>query len=112
MLTRGVRVAPLALVGLLVCELLYLTVSFDSQALDHAESAWLRFVSWSPQYLRLAITVVVVGLLLGGRSLVARLLATPAPPRTRLAALAVHLVAVTAFFRGVGRRLRRQDRER
>jgi exosortase E/protease (VPEID-CTERM system) len=95
-------VAPLALVGLLVCELLYLTVSFDSQALDQAESAWLRFVSSSPQYLRLAITVAVVGLLLGGRSLVSRLLATPGSPRTRLAALAVHLVAVIAFSRVSG----------
>ena len=48
------------LIALLVVELLYLTIRFDSQALDTASSGWLRLVAWSPQFLRLAITITVV----------------------------------------------------
>ena len=54
----------LGLVILLVAELVYLTVRFDSQALDRASSPWLHLVAWSPQYLRLAITVAVTALVL------------------------------------------------
>ena len=54
----------IGLLALLVGQLLYLTIRFDSQALGNSASPWLRLVAWSPQYLRLAITVVVVFLLL------------------------------------------------
>ena len=57
----------IGLLAILIGQLLYLTIRFDSQALDNAASPWLRVVAWSPQYLRLAITVAVVFLLLHAR---------------------------------------------
>jgi exosortase E/protease (VPEID-CTERM system) len=93
-----VSVAPLPLIALVVVELLYLTVRFDSYPLDQASSAWLRFVAHSPQYLRLAVTVAVVGLLLGGWREFARLAGAPGLRRARLIALGVHAVAAVTFF--------------
>ena len=95
------------LIALLVAELLYLTIRFDSQALDDAPSAWLRVVAWSPQYLRLAITITVVTLLLQVRRLrtddapeAASSVRSPAcvPPSARFACLGVHLVALLLFI--------------
>jgi exosortase E/protease (VPEID-CTERM system) len=93
-------VARPALIALLVAELLYLTVRFDSQALDDAPSMWLRLVAWSPQYLRLAVTVAVVLLLLKIRRLW-----PGAPPdgasaslATRAAWLGVHFGALLLFI--------------
>lgn len=92
-------VRQLGLIALLVGELLYLTVRFDSQGLDDASSPWLRLVSWSPQYLRLAITVAVVLLLLNGRRLLAgaRVEATPHLSSAR-AWLALHVGALLLFI--------------
>ena len=90
--------APLPLVALAVVELLYLTVRFDSYPLDQASSAWLRLVAHSPHYLRVAVTVAVVGLLLGGWRELARLAQAPGHQRARLIALGVHAVAIVAFF--------------
>lgn len=88
------------LIALLVVELLYLTIRFDSQALDTASSGWLRLVAWSPQFLRLAITITVVFLLLQARRATGG--AADAAPRfpwsARLAALAVHLGALFLFI--------------
>ena len=91
----------LGLIALLVAELLYLTVRFDSQALDTATSPWLRLVAWSPQYLRLAITIAVVALLLKGWRFWSRLHINPPHSRwrTRGAWLAVHLTAFALFVR-------------
>lgn len=98
MLSRAVSVAPLPLLAIVVAELLYLTVRFDSYPLDQASSAWLRFVAHSPQYLRLAVTVAVVGVLLGGWREFARFARAPGHGRARLIALGVHLVAIGTFF--------------
>ena len=89
----------LGLIALLVAELLYLTIRFDSQALDHASSPWLQLVAWSPQYLRLAVTVSVVTLLLKGRRLASGVFdqAKTASPTARVAWLAVHLGALLLF---------------
>ena len=57
----------IGLLTILVGQLLYLTIRFDSQGLDNSASPWLRLVAWSPHYLRLAITVAVVILLLHAR---------------------------------------------
>jgi hypothetical protein len=90
----------LGLVTLLVAELVYLTVRFDSQALDRASSPWLQLVAWSPQYLRLAITVAVMALVLKSWRLVRpSIVSTPATPSARLAWLAVHLAALLLFIR-------------
>ena len=91
----------LGLIALLVAELLYLTVRFDSQALDQASSPWLQLVAWSPQYLRLAVTVSVVMLLLKGKRLASGVFAQAkaASPTARVAWLAVHLGALLLFVR-------------
>ena len=60
-----------ALVALLIGEILYLTVTFDTQSLERIPSAWTRFLGWSPQYLRIGISVTVLTLLLGGRRFIA-----------------------------------------
>ena len=86
------------LLALLVAELLYLTIRFDSQALDTASSGWLRLVAWSPQFLRLAITVTVVFLLLQARRATGAATAPPFPWPARLAALAVHVGALFLFI--------------
>jgi exosortase E/protease (VPEID-CTERM system) len=91
-------VAPHALGVLLVAELLYLTIRFDSQVLDQAPSAWLRLLAAAPQYLQIAMTVVVVGLLLGGHRLVGPAIGVRGFRGTRLAGLAVHAVGLLVFL--------------
>jgi len=92
-------VRQLGLFALLVGEVLYLTIRFDSQALDDAPSAWLRLVALSPQYLRLAITIAVIVLLLNGRRLLMRVRPEPAPvvASSLVSLLAIHCVALLAF---------------
>ena len=88
----------LSLLALLIGEVLYLTIRFDSQALDEAASAWLRLVAFSPQYLRIAVTVAVVVLLLNGRRLLSRQpVPSPLPPPSRYGWLVVHLAAMLLF---------------
>ena len=88
----------LSLLALLIGEVIYLTIRFDSQALDDAPSAWLRLVAFSPQYLRIAVTVAVVVLLLNGRRLLTR---DPVPSPVALRSghgwLALHLAALLVF---------------
>jgi exosortase E/protease (VPEID-CTERM system) len=93
-------VRQLGLVALLIAELVYLTIRFDSQLLDDASSPWLRLVAWSPQYLRLAITVTVMMLLLGSKRLWAGLVADRAPVSSSAwhAWLAVHCGALLLFL--------------
>src|SRR5262245_43947143 len=88
------------LVILLVAELVYLTVRFDSQALDRASSPWLRLVAWSPHYLRFAITVAVMALALRSWRLIATsVVGTPAKVSVRLTWLAVHVASLLLFVR-------------
>jgi len=91
-------VRQLGLVALLIGEVLYLTIRFDSQVLDDASSVWLRLVSFSPQYLRVAITVAVVLLLLNGRQLLTRASVESEPtPRSWPLWLFVHLASTLLF---------------
>ena len=92
-------VTRIGLLAILVGELLYLTIRFDSQGLDTSTSPWLRLLAWSPQYLRLAITVVVVFLLLRAKRLsTGTLPQRPVMrPGARFACLAVHLAALYVF---------------
>lgn len=92
------------LIALLLVEVLYLTVRFDSQALDGASSPWLQAMAWSPQYLRLAITITVVTLLLEAwrhRSPLAGGAPTErfVSPVTLVTCLAVHFAALALFIR-------------
>src|SRR5436853_431902 len=59
----------IGLVALLLAELLYVTITFDTQVLDNLDTGWARFLNWTPQYLRLAITITIVTLLFSGREL-------------------------------------------
>ncbi len=93
------RKSELALVALLIGELLYLTVTLDTQPLDRIGSAWTVFLGWAPQYLRLAVAICVVTLLVGGRRLMAAI-ATPlrtTPPAARVRLLLLHFAALGAF---------------
>ena len=47
----------LALVVLLLAEIVYLTVTLDTQPLSRLPSIWATLVGWAPQYLRLAISI-------------------------------------------------------
>lgn len=85
--------------ALLIGEILYLTISLDTQPLDRIGSAWTMLLGWAPQYLRLAVAISVVSLLIGGRQFIAAL-ATPlrtTPPAARLRLLLLHLSALAAF---------------
>jgi len=87
------------LLALLIGEVLYLTVTFDTQPLARIPSAWTTFLGSSPQYLRLAISIAVLTLWLGGRRFVAAAV-TPDPaasPAARLPYLALHAVALLGF---------------
>jgi exosortase E/protease (VPEID-CTERM system) len=55
-----------SLLALLVAEILYLTISFDTAALGKLHAAWAPLLGFSPQLLRLAIAVVAVTLLTSG----------------------------------------------
>jgi exosortase E/protease (VPEID-CTERM system) len=93
------RAAQWALVALLLAEILYLTIGFDSQGLEDAPSLWTKAVGWSPQYLRLAVTIAVVGLLLNGRQFLAANPRdqTPRAAGWRLIHLASHGLALWLF---------------
>src|SRR5262249_47968302 len=91
----------IALAGVFLTELLYLTFTFDTQILDTVDSGWARFLGRSPQYLRLASTVVVVVLLFSGNALLrglGRLDSQNARNQLRTTYLAVHVIALLAFI--------------
>jgi exosortase E/protease (VPEID-CTERM system) len=52
------------LLVLLLFELLGLMAAFDTQPLDSIPTAWAQIVNWSPQYLRLAISIAVIAVVL------------------------------------------------
>src|SRR5438034_2447754 len=86
-------VFEVALAALLVAELLYLTVTFDTQVLDNLDTRWARFLNWAPQYLRLASTIVVVTLLFSTKDVLRNLTRLGAPAArvsVRSMYLAVH----------------------
>jgi hypothetical protein len=95
------RLASCVLLVLFVLELLYLTVSFDSQALSSAPSVWLWFIGWSPQFLRLASAIAIVIFVFAGR----RVLATSNQTHTwpgrwsRVLYLTVHFCGLAVFMK-------------
>jgi len=95
------RLKPqLALVALLFVEILYLTVALDTQPLARVPSGWATLIGWAPQYLRLAISIVVLTLLFGRLPFLSAIstLHRAARPAARLPYLAAHGVALLAFF--------------
>jgi len=95
----------LALIGLLIAEVLYLTITFDTQMLEKASSIWTVLIGWSPQYLRLAIAIAVVMLLPGAKWLMG---GTPGSRigggsiQSRLPFLVFHAFAFVLFARLTG----------
>ena len=88
----------LALAALLLGEILYLTLRFDSQALASITSGWTTVLGWSPLLLRLAISIAVLTGLIGGRRFIAALArCMTAPANVWLPYLALHLLALLAF---------------
>ena len=86
-----------ALVGLLLAEVLYLTVSYDTQALDRVPNAWARLIGWAPQLLRISTTVVGVTLLISGTELWSVLQRHASVNRRWPYFLAGHLCAAAVF---------------
>lgn len=67
-LTR--RWAPqISLIGLLVGEILVLTIAFDTASLERVPSVWAELIGSAPQYLRIAVTVVGLTLLFNCKAL-------------------------------------------
>ena len=98
--SRVLGMTRIGLLTILVGQLLYLTIRFDSQGLDNSPSLWLRLVAWSPHYLRLAITVAVAFLLVRATRLSAGQLLQPRVMSSgaRLVCVAVHLAALYLFL--------------
>jgi hypothetical protein len=105
--TRTASILPayafqICIAVLFLAELVYLSVTFDTQVLDTVDSGWARFLGWSPQYLRLATTIAIVVLLFTGKALLRglrRLESHEARAPQRWAHLTVHGVALLAFIR-------------
>jgi exosortase E/protease (VPEID-CTERM system) len=60
-----------ALAILLILEILTLTTRFDTERLGGVHSVWAVLIGWSPQYLRLATSIVLAILLVAGARLIA-----------------------------------------
>jgi exosortase E/protease (VPEID-CTERM system) len=89
----------LALAVLLLAEILYLTITLDTEPLAQIPTLWATLIGWAPQYLRLAISIVALTSLLGGRRLIAAIV-TPRESVTtdvRLRWLGVHALGLFAF---------------
>jgi len=89
------------LLSLLVAELLYLTLTLDTQGLARLPSTGATVVGWSPQLLRLTTTVVLVAVLLGGRALWTTWVALAAEElrsaRFRVPFVALHCLSLVLF---------------
>lgn len=86
----------LSLVALLLVEILYLSVSLDTQPLTELHSLWGPVIGWAPQYLRLSIAVLALTFLVGGPRFAIALVSPreQMPTEARLQLLGVHLLAV------------------
>ena len=87
----------LALLALLVAEVLYLTISFDTKTVDLLPDTWARFIGWAPQLLRISIAMVGVTLLVSGKQLWLVLCRHPALNPRWPAYLIAHLCALALF---------------
>jgi len=88
-----------ALLALLIAEVLFLTVSFDTKTLDRVPNEWVRLIGWAPQLLRLSIAVAGVTLLLGGQKLLSVLKRNASLNPRWPYFLTGHLLAVALFAR-------------
>jgi exosortase E/protease (VPEID-CTERM system) len=94
------RTSELALLALLVGEIVYLTVSFDSERLGRVPSTWMRVLDSSPLYLQLAISIAVATVLVGGRRFIAAIatLRHAETAAVRLVYLTAHVVSLVVFI--------------
>jgi len=92
---------PAALLLLVIVEILAVTMWFDTWRLDAVASAWARAIARSSEYLRLAITIALVTLVVGGRAFVEDLVdrVRRAHHPQRWVALAGHALALLVFVR-------------
>lgn len=85
------------LLVLLIAEVLYLTINFDTKRLDLVPNVWARLVGWSPQLLRLSIAVLGVTVLVSAKQLRSVLQRHALVDRRWPYFLAGHLCFVAAF---------------
>jgi exosortase E/protease (VPEID-CTERM system) len=92
---------PFGLVALLLIEIVYLTVRFDTEVLQNESSVWARAIGWTPQLLRLAIAIAGATLLFTGSELWTALRAGELSrrPSAVLRRLPYQLLSFAAFFR-------------
>jgi exosortase E/protease (VPEID-CTERM system) len=88
----------IGLFALLLAELLYLTISFDTQALTRAGSFWTSLVGWSPQYLRVAIAATFAVLLIALTGVSSVRWNDAADTRPSRGWFAFHLAAFASFI--------------
>src|SRR5215510_12488047 len=93
--------ATTAFGGLLLAEVLYLTITLDSEHLNRLPSGWAALADWPAQFLRLAITIGFVTIAFGGRALWdtwgSQLRARERALVDRGASLIVHFGALASF---------------
>jgi exosortase E/protease (VPEID-CTERM system) len=58
-----------AFTGLLAVEILYLTLTFDTEGLERLPAAWAALADWPAQSLRLAVTIALTTVAIGGQGL-------------------------------------------
>ena len=96
---RWASAPQVALLALLIAEVLFLTISFDTKTLDSVPNEWARLIGWAPQFLRLSIAVAGVTLLLSGKTLLVLLQRNAGLNQRWPSFLAGHLLAVALFAR-------------
>src|SRR5262245_32214192 len=88
-----------ALVALFIGELLYLTVTFDTETLTRTASVWTQLAGWSPQYVRIAIaTAGALALLVVTGLAFPRSTRSAADARVSGGWLLIHLTAFAGFI--------------
>lgn len=92
------------MITLLVGEVVYLTVSFDSKKLGQIPSVWMTLLDWAPLFLQLVISIIVATVLIGGRRFAHALVAVPRTdnPASRLLYLTAHLISLALFISVTG----------
>lgn len=90
-----------AFAGLLAAEILYLTLTFDTEGLARLPPAWAALADWPAQSLRLAITVALTTVAIGGQGIWTsfhwQFRAQERARSTRAAILAAHVCALATF---------------
>lgn len=90
-------ISRISLAGLLIGEVLGLTLAFDGEQLVQLHSVWAALVAAAPHYLRFAVASLVVTALVAGPQALKAFVDGPRWNRTRLPYLFAHASALALF---------------